>query len=334
MPSVHCTRCGVTTNWPSGSTDPGSYEFTCPTVGCGQIQTVVIAANDAAEISACPVCGKQHIAIQYFDFLKFTTSFGPADGAFVASITGPSAGSVTWRLYDGETTVEQTGLSCSYTFTTAGPHEVRLICDLDEILTLDCHSCGLTDIDGLGSCGALTNVNISGNPDLVFALQAFPISIETLECGGNPLITGSIPSLNPNAHYVNLGGSVLITGSINFFADSTVMNFWGDPLITGSIDLLNTQTTYVALVGATQITGTDIARMTHIEQIYLQDQSADQTRVNAIIDNIYAAKESFTSETIIMSIDGNNAAPSAAQILKIEELQADYGWAITYTLPS
>ena len=353
MPLSHCTKCGTRTT--RTDTDPGTYSYICPV--CSQVEEFVIAANDAAEISVCPVCGKTHIAVQFFDYLKFTTSFGPSDGAFAASITGPSASTVTWQLYDGETTVEQTGLSCSYTFTTAGPHEVRCICDLDEITALDAHACGLTDIDGLGSCGALTALDIKHNEDIVFDLIALPPSCESVNIFGRTVVAGVTGSLSDvsacthvdlnacasvdgdlsslaGAEYVNLWACVLVTGGISSLSAATWVSLGTNTTITGDLADFADTAQMLNLIGCTGIVGFDVAHMTNIGEIYLRDQSADQTRVNAIIDNIYTNKESFTDTTITMNIDGNNAAPSAAQILKIEELQADYGWSITYTIPS
>ena len=153
-------------------------------------------------------------------------------------------------------------------------------------------------------------------------------------CGDCPLVTGDLADIG-NWVYVGLWECELVTGDVeSLSSDAQTLGLNGCALLTGDLSDFSSTVTYLDAVGCVLLTGSSIAHMTGIGSVDISNQAADQTRVNAIIDNIYAAKESFTDTTITMNIGGNNAAPSAAQILKIEELQADYGWAITYTLPS
>jgi hypothetical protein len=74
--------------------------------------------------------------------------------------------------------------------------------------------------------------------------------------------------------------------------------------------------------------------MPAITNCYLQNQTAVQARVGAIIDDIYDHKDEFTYPTITLNIDGNNAAPDTEHIALISELVNDYSWSISYTIPS
>ena len=441
MPISHCTKCGTDTV--RTDTDPGTYNYTCSV--CGQVQEFVVADDDVTEISVCPICGKTHIGVQFFDYIKFVTNFSNLTAPFVASITGPVSGTVTWRFYDGETTVEQVGLSCSYQFTSSGPHNVHLICNLDEITALNCNTCGLTDIDGVGSCGRMTSLTAHTNASLVFDIDNLPSGltyayfygctlltgvidnlpsgltvayfdgctpltgvidnlpsgltyayfygctlltgvidnlpsgltvasfhgctsltgvidnlpsgltvasflgctsltgvIDNLPSGltyayfyGCTLLTGVIDNLPSGLTYASFGGCSLLTGVIdNLPSGLTYAYFYGCTLLTGVIDNLPSGLTYASFGGCSLLTGYDIANFVNIGEMYLQDQLADLTRVNAIVDNVYQGSivdDVFTDPTITLNIDGNNVAPSAAQITKILELIADYGWTISYT---
>jgi hypothetical protein len=54
--------------------------------------------------------------------------------------------------------------------------------------------------------------------------------------------------------------------------------------------------------------------------------------VNAIIDEIYGAREGYYyGEYKTLDIGGTNAAPGAAAMAQIVELEADYSWLIDCT---
>ncbi|MCZ7403355.1 MAG: hypothetical protein O8C67_00295 [Candidatus Methanoperedens sp.] len=224
---------------------------------------------------------------KFASYLMFVTDKDIGE-TFVATIT-KSSGTCTWQIFDGETLVEQVGDSCSFQFSTDGPHTIKVKIASTLILTLDIANNELISILNLASA-SLTSILANTNPLLVESLNNLPDGL-------------------------------------------TNASFYDCPLLTGVIDNLPDGLTNASFTSCPLLTGSNIRHMIHIEDCSLQNQNANQARINAIADDCYAGQEAseFTHASIILNIGGNNSAPSAPQITKLEHLESDHNWTITYT---
>lgn len=167
---------------------------------------------------------------------------------------------------------------------------------------------------------------------LTGALADLPKSLTYASFGGCSLLMGSLADMPKSLTCASFGGCSLLSGALADLPKSlTYASFMGCPLLTGSIADLPNGLAHASFGNCSLLTGSNVAHMTRIEAIFLQNQQADQTRVNAIIDNCYSAKKSFSHPEILMNIGGSNAAPSKDRIARIEELVNNYNWTIIYS---
>jgi hypothetical protein len=176
----------------------------------------------------------------------------------------------------------------------------------------------------------INDINVDGCTALRANMGGLPRASTVLSALGCSNLQGSIDNLPPNMGYINIWPAAGVTGSIDNLPSSIYYLKADDcPLLTGSIDNLPTGSKRIYLSGDPLITGTNVARLPIIEFLFLKNQLASVERINAIIDSCYAGKDTFTHAHIELDISGNNAAPSAAQLAKIVELETSYGWIIT-----
>ena len=105
------------------------------------------------------------------------------------------------------------------------------------------------------------------------------------------------------------------------FNNSTI----GGVLPAGLTKMLN----FYAVTGA--VTGFESGALQNAPfKLYqLQGNGLSQALVDAVINEIYAYRASYTDSSPELRIDGSNAAPSASVSSKITDLENNYGWTIT-----
>jgi hypothetical protein len=80
--------------------------------------------------------------------------------------------------------------------------------------------------------------------------------------------------------------------------------------IAGDLSEFPASVTRLDLWFCSLVTGSQISHMRGIDYVDLSNQSATQSRINAIIDDIYTHRANFTyASGIACNLDGNNAAP-------------------------
>lgn len=297
MPKVTCVKCGTE----STQTDEvaGTYQYTCDV--CGQTVEVVVGVDEAVVLPSCPMCGKANIPLNFFERVVFYTNKGPADGSLVITIVGPSDAS--WEIHDGDTIVTQIGVSTDYTFVTNGSHQVILTATFSSITHIFAQTQKITSITGLSLCTALTELKLATNTELILNLSVLPVGFTRLNA---PTVSG-------------------LSGGIDKF--ELTYAYFSSANVTGSLDDLSADCTYIVLNNS-RIDGTNVGRFTKAASIQMKTMAMDQTRVNAIIDSAYEAKDNFIAPVIFYI--QQNVAPSAPQIAKLIELRDTKGWTIGY----
>ncbi|MBW2733009.1 MAG: leucine-rich repeat domain-containing protein [Deltaproteobacteria bacterium] len=66
----------------------------------------------------------------------------------------------------------------------------------------------------------------------------------------------------------------------------------------------------------------------NLRTLSLQDNLLDQIAVDAIISDIYQARDNYPTEAKILDLGGTNAAPGAAARGQVDELRANFAWTI------
>jgi hypothetical protein len=260
-------------------------------------------------------------------YLELTTT---KNGTFAASITRVSgAPDCVWRFEDGE---EQAGDSCS---KALDGHEQKVVCKIAPkyIQTINFASQSIIGVKNLEKCHP-TELRGYDNPSLVMDLSSVSGVTYLLSLWGCSLIQGNLSSVSGVTYFLSLGGCSLIQGNLSSVSGVTyLLSMVGCSLIQGNLSSVSGVTYYLDLEGCSLIQGTTIPHASSFLYCYLQDELADQARVDGIVDDLYTAKDGY-SGALTINIDGNNAAPSVPQIVKIEELVSDCGWSLSYTLPS
>lgn len=194
------------------------------------------------------------------------------------------APTAAWRVVDGGQIYEYSGDALSHV-VQAGPCEIECRIAPKWIAALSPLSCALSHAENLKrlvNCGYL---DVRNNPQV-------DISISDLS------------GIDEIRSWTELSGDIADWQGTSITAD-------GNTRISGNIGSLSSDVVYIYLSGCINVTGYELSRYAKITNVHLQDQSAVQSRVNAIILDIWQHRGSFTyAGGITCNLDRNNAAPS------------------------
>jgi hypothetical protein len=214
-------------------------------------------------------------------YLELTTT---KNGTFAASITRiAGAPACVWKFADGE---EQVGDSCSKALDGSEQKVVLKIAPkwIDEIHII---GCDLIAIQHLIRCSSASLLDIRNNTALVLDLADLPRRLIALKTWAN-----------------------LVGSSLDLPMELTIFYAYNSTTVI-DIDALPLGMEDLQLSGCIGCIGNDVAHMKYINYIMMSNQSADQTRIDAIIDDIWQHRATFTyAGGITCNLDGNNAAPS------------------------
>lgn len=297
MAQTHCPVCYANTDTEASRTN---FSYVCGV--CGNSIPYQISLSEVVTYM-CDVCGKTVSYASYFNKLEFVTMKGSGDTPFVINLTGVGSTSLVWTFYDGTLVTNSTGASCSYQFTTAGPHRVTLSGNLSVVTSISSSNNKITSVVGVSLLTSLTSIIITGT--------AVELAL-------------SLAALSSGVTYIRVDGTTSIVGSIDRFVLTYI---YCNSAITGSLDSMSVDATSI-MISHSAITGTDIGRFTKITNFTARYCGMDQTRVNAIIDSAYAAKDDYL-HAVTLALQ-NNVAPSAAQKTKADELRTSKGWTVSY----
>jgi uncharacterized protein YjbI with pentapeptide repeats len=182
---------------------------------------------------------------------------------------------------------------------------------------------GVTRLLGLYGCsliqGNLSSVSgltyyldLAGCPLIQGNLSSVSGLTYYLDLSGCSLIQGNLSSVSGVTYYLNLIGCPLIQGNLSSVSGVTrLLGLYGCSLIQGNLSSVSGLTYYLNLSGCSLILGNLVPKTTYC---YLGNQSADQTRVDSILDYIYQAvlvdPNYYPAAAPLLSIIANDATPS------------------------
>ena len=267
--------------------------------------------------------------------LEIVNTGGPATGTFDPTIGVSRSRPATLLFGDGSSESKTgTSLDFSHTYPADGVWRARLRgVPLREITSIYAKDDLVTEIRHLRRCVRLGVLEVPTNPSLRASLRDVPAGVTYLYVGGCPLITGELSDVPAGLTLLYVSGCSLITGDLSDVpAGVTYLSVGGCPLITGDLSDVPAGVTYLYVSRCALITGdlsdvpagvttlyayssplispVGIHLLTSISEIQIYSNGYSSAIVDAVLEEMYTHRMSFTAAAPYLNIGGTNAAPS------------------------
>ena len=223
--------------------------------------------------------------------LEIVNTGGPATGTFDPTIWVSRSRPATLLFGDGDFESNAgTSLDFSHTYPANGVWRARLRgVPLREITRIYAKEDLVTEIRHLRRCVRLSLLEAHTNPSLRASLRDVPAGVTHLYVSRCPLITGDLSDVP---------------------AGVTSLSVRGCPLITGDLSDVPAGVTTLLAYSCPLISPVGIHLLTSISDIRIYSNGYSSAIVDAVLEEMYTHRMSFTAAAPALQIGGTNAAPS------------------------